>query len=342
MIPPAPGPVPVRDVAMAARYVRFLGLDPDLARVQGAHFTVPAPSYDHLGIDFVYGASESPLTAEEWGDLSVALIRSVPTQLALLGPGYLETIATVVVEASACRAERLRLGGPADSLDELLRRFADEVAVARRDVPLDHGDMILPSSSFQLPDSARAVIPAAPCPVDALDALRAHGFSVVEDALPGRTNWGMLRHEDGAALMVRVVDGVVTKHELLEGPRALEPWSQFGHALTPDASLAVRLAAHPGLTVADALARVRETGLEVRSLFRLDAGTDRKSMFFIVDQRAPRRRQALLALVVGPSNEVYGRWLLEGPHAVDQLARLLRGATMERLGAAGELPDPSV
>lgn len=322
-----PDALPILNAQEARGYLILQGLDPDLAEITQespgiARWRVPRPDGTEQVFRFQPGAGRL-LDDTDRHELSVRLVQAVPTRPELLGPAYLDVVLSHVQAAQEAR--RLL---PPSPLDASLDALAQEMAAARHVVrPLPPEEWYLPQTRFLLPEGEHARIPAAPCPVDALRSLLAAGWSLVDDQLPDRPEMGVLRHPDGALLEVHVQGDQVLDWRLLEGSPALWAWIRSGWRLTPDVSRTLRLQLGPGRPLQEAMeAALQGLGTDVQGLIRLDAGNDRVHRYLLVEQRVPRRRSALLAVITTPDDRILGRHLLEGPAGFDQLTRVIRGA----------------
>jgi hypothetical protein len=185
-----------------------------------------------------------------------------------------------------------------------------------KDLPYAEGTYVLP------PQAANELL-APPYPVARLEELARRGWGLVDSSLPDRPEWGMLRHPSGALLLVRVVDNqeVVEQH-VIEEADALTGLAAHGCRLTTEIGIAVLQAVSVGTRLADAQTKLNVLPIKLEPVARISTGEDRVQQFTLVEQLAPRRRTALLALVLD-GDSVAGRHLLDGPAVMDQVERLV-------------------
>ena len=277
------------------------------------------------------------------------LVRSVPASPDRLGALYLERVCERLALAVACREQLRRFLAegqraiPAEHFhDEPSEPDAFErAAIAEEDARLSAlvkemerardqagsipgpEDLTGAPDSYALPREEAARLPAPPYPPGELEALAGRGWQIVSTSLPDRPEWGMLHHESGALLLVKVEgDREVVRQEIAQGQDALRAWAAYGFRLTFELGVRLLEAMPVGRTIDDAERAASALPVSLQAIANISAGDDRGHRFYVVDQLAPRRRSALLAVVSGRDGEVLGRQVIEGAAAIDQIRRL--------------------
>jgi hypothetical protein len=276
------------------------------------------------------------------------LVRSVPSIPDKLGPHYLDQILERLALALACREQLGRYlaeGAEAIAAEHFheapanpapYRRAAiaaDDARLAERVASLrtaraalgprpEPKDLPYAEGTYLLPAAAAKELFDPPYPVARLEELAKRGWGLVDASLPDRPQWGMLRHPGGALLLVRVRENqeIVEQH-VIEEADALTGLAAHGCRLTTEVGIAVLRAVAVGARLADAQQKLNVLPIKLEPVTGLPAGEGRLQQFTLVEQLAPRRRTALLALVLD-GDTVAGRHLLDGPAVMDQVERL--------------------